>query len=44
MQTFLMQGLSRLDGLGKALALVLGATALTTIIFALLSSYAAATR
>jgi hypothetical protein len=45
MRAIRMQGLSRLDGVGKAIELVLGATVLNTIIcLALLSSYAAATR
>ncbi|MFG3592802.1 hypothetical protein ACFXS9_10900 [Bradyrhizobium sp. RDI18] len=45
MRAILMQGLSRLDGLGKTIELVLGATVLNTIIFlALPLSYAAATR
>jgi hypothetical protein len=44
MRAILMQGLSRLDCLGQALALVHGATVLNTIIcLALLSSYAAGT-
>jgi hypothetical protein len=45
MRAILVQDLSRLDGLGQALGLVLGATVLNKVIFlALLSSYAAATR
>jgi hypothetical protein len=45
MRAIRMQGLSRLDGVGKAIKFVLGATVLNTIIcLALLSSYAAATR